>query len=169
MHHDQDLSRMFISEAELVAVWQDYDLSLVFPSQRWTIPEYKEIRDDYIKVVSILLWIDWRDLVEHFRSLFFKHKDRNDKHLPLKDEKLEFLDGSALTFAQYQYAFVPVVIEDLDYMYVHRLSHLHRLPFINVHRGIGSGGFGDVSKVEIAPRCLLRDGSDNREVCDFRR
>ena len=165
MHHNQDWSKMFICKAELLSVWKDYDLSLIFPSQRWTSQEYQEIRDGYLKVTSILISIDWSGLVENFRSLFYKHKARNDNHLPFQLQQLDFLDTSAFNFFQNQYAFVPVVLEDKDEMYVHRLSHLQRLPFTKIDNGIGSGGYGDVSRVEIAPRCLLRDGLDNVEVC----
>ena len=155
---------MFISGSELRAVWEHYDLSTIFPQRGWTFEQYQQIRNEYLKILSILIWIGWRDLVGQFRALFFTRPDRKDRNLPIAEENLSFLGGSALTFYVMQYAFVPVVIHDMDKMHVHRLGPLERLPFIEETYAIGCGGFGEVSKVVIAPRCLHRKGLDNCEV-----
>ena len=164
MHHNENPSKMFLSDSELQAVWHDYHLSTIFPTQRWTVEQWQQIRTDYLKVLSILIWIDWTPLAENFRAVFFMHRDRRDACLPFSMEKLNFLAGSALTFFQTQYAFLPVVIHDKDEMFVHNLEPLERLPFIEEARDIASGGFGHITKVVIAPRCLLKKGRDNREV-----
>ena len=164
MHHNQNPSKMFISDSELRAVWQEYTLSSIFPARRWTLEQWQRIRTEYLKVLSILIWIDWTPLAENFRAVFFTNRDRSDAKLPFSLEKLAFLGGSALTFFQSQFAFLPVVIQDLDEMFVHNLKPLERLPFIQEACDIGSGGFGDITKVVIAPRCLLSKGLENREV-----
>ena len=170
IHHNHDPSRMFITESELRAVWGDYHLSNIFPAQRWTIQEWRLIRVGYLKVLSILILIDWAPLVENFRSVFLRHGGRSDKDLPFSREKLSsFLGASALNFNERQYAFVPVVIRDVDKMYVHKLKPMERLPFVAEASGIGGGGFGDVTRVKIAPRYLLSRGSENPEVWNIAR
>ena len=164
MHHNQNPSKMFISESDLRTVWQEYTLSSIFPNQRWTMDQWRRIRTEYLKVLSILILIDWTPLAENFRALFYMYPDRRDESLPFSKDKLSFLGTSALIFFQSQFAFLPVVIQDKDEMFVHNLKPLERLPFIEEACDIGSGGFGDVTKVMIAPRCLLSKGSENREV-----
>ena len=165
MHHNQNPSKAFITDSELRTVWNEYTLSTIFPNQRWTIEQWRRIRTEYLKVLSILILIDWTPLAENFRALFFMYPDRNDAHLPFSKDQLSFLGLSALNFFHSQFAFLPVVIQDLDEMFVHNLKPLERLPFIEEACDIGSGGFGDVTKVVIAPRCLLKNkSSENREV-----
>ena len=164
MHHNQDPSKMFISDSELRAVWQEYTLSTIFPAQRWTLEQWQQIRQKYLKVLSILIWIDWTPIAENFRAAFFMHSDRSDASLPFSMDKLSFLAGSGLTFFQSQFAFLPTIIQEKDEKYVHELKPFERLPFIEEACEIGSGGFGDITKVVIAPRCLLSKGLENPEV-----
>ena len=164
MHHTQDPSKMFISDSELRAVWQEYLLSTIFPAQRWTPEQWQQIRKDYLKVLSILIWIDWTPIAENFRAVFFMHPDRSDANLPFSMDKLSFLTGSALAFFQSQFAFLPIIIQEKDEMYVHELKPFERLPFTGEACEFASGGFGLITKVVIAPRCLLSKGLDNPEV-----
>ncbi|KAL8796007.1 MAG: hypothetical protein Q9195_001583 [Heterodermia aff. obscurata] len=171
MHHFQDPSKMFIGDSELRAVWQDYTLSTIFPAEAFTLEQWQQIRKDYLKVLSILIWINWTPLAEQFDDVFFKHPDRGDAYLPFSIEDLFSIEkhsvafeGSGLMFFQFQYAFLPVVIHQSEKMFVRNLEPMERLPFIDAAHELGSGGFGHITKVVIAPRSLLSEGSENREV-----
>ena len=162
MHRQDDSSKIFICDRELRTVWEFYNLRDIFPSQRWWEDERQKIRAEYLKVLSILICIDWTDLELLFRPYFFMRpdQDRNDASLPLSETQLGFLRRSAHLFSQMQYAFIPVIIEEHDTRYIQQLRSKERLPFIEDSLEIGSGGFGVVSKVIIAPEYLFH--TDNR-------
>ena len=159
-------SNMFICDHELREVWEHYDLRPIFPTGSWSDADRRQIRKEYLKILSILILTKLLNL-NQFRKHFFE-PDRNDTSLPLLG-KQSFLGSSAKLFQQWQYAFIPVVIKECDKMYVQEVKSEERLPFMENPSEIGSGGFGTVSKVFIAPRCLINESKDseNRQVISY--
>lgn len=164
-------SNMFITYHELREVWEHYDLRLIFPTHSWSDADLWQIRKEYLKTLSILILTKWLDLNQlyQFRVHFFRRPDRNDASLPLLGDQSTFLGRSEYLFQQLQYAFIPVVIKECDKMYVQEVKSEERLPFMENSSEIGSGGFGIVSKVFIAPRCLINEteDSENRQVSSY--
>lgn len=161
---------MFICDHELREVWEHYDLTPIFPTGSWSDADRRHIRNEYLKVLSILIVTPGLDLKPNqFREHFFKRPDRNDASLPLLGDLSTFLGLSAYHFQQWQYAFIPVVIKECDTMFVQEVKSEERLPFMENSSEIGSGGFGIVSKVFIAPRCLINEteDSENRQVISY--
>ena len=164
-------SNMFICDHELREVWEHYDLRPIFPTGSWSDEDRRQIRKEFLKILSILILTKWLDLklLYQFRIHFFTRSDRNDTSLPLLGNQLTFLGRSAYLFQHWQYAFIPVIIKECDKMYVQEVKSEERLPFMENSLEIGSGGFGIVSKVLIAPRCLINEteDSENRQVISY--
>lgn len=160
--HWRKTHREFICKYDLDQIWADYSLTQIFPN--FTPQERESIRKDYMRVLSILIYIDWNGL-SRFRPLFLRENGRDDAHLPFTD--LAFLAGSKDLFSFHQHAFKPVVIEEHNERHIQEISEEHRLPFTEEPELVGNGGYGSVTKRVIAPRCLWNkeENKDNPEVC----
>ena len=160
--HRQHTPHIFISKYDLEQVWADHPLSQIFPTYD---PEEREsIRQNYIRVLSTLVYIGWSDM-SRFRPLFLREVGRDDASLPFTN--MTFLGTSEHMFSTYQHAFKPVVIEERNERHIQNIPTEHRLPFMHEPEFMGSGGYGSVTKRVIAPRCLRNeeDNKDNPEVC----
>ena len=154
-HHENESSK-FICEHELKDVWAGFSIEAVFSSASWTPRESQMIRKDLLKILSILILINWPDLDEQFRPVFFDRLEygMKDESLPFSIEAVEGLENSRYMFFQEQYTFIPAVIEEHDEAFIQEIHPKIRLPFRERSLEIGTGGYGEVRKVEIAPRCL---------------
>ena len=166
MHRKQQPSDMFICEHDLRNAWNDHSLEQIFPARSFNGNQRKEIMDKYLRVLSILILIDWRGLPGLFRLHFLSRNDRADANLPFSMEKLSFLGNSAWTFEHNQFAFMPEVIREMGERYVQRVDPSRRLPFIEKPTPMGTGGYGAVTKVHIAPHHLSDEANkmDNNKV-----
>ena len=164
MYLQKDMAHMFICKHDLRLLWADCPLQSIFPS--FSPGERQSIRQDYICVLSILIYIAWSDW-NRFRPLFLKQPGRKDADLPFQD--LDFLGTSEQMFSSYQYAFTPVVIEEHNQKHIQEIQTEYRLPFINDPEDMRMGGYGSVTKRVIAPRCLRNkeDTKENSEVCSY--
>ena len=160
--HRQHTPHMFICKHDLDRIWADHSLNNYFP--KLTLEERRSIRENYLRVLSILIHAGWTDL-SRFRPLFLREAGRDDAHLPFQD--LSFLGDFRPTFSFHQYAFTPIVIEEHNERYIQAISPQLRLPFIEEPELMGIGGYGSVTKRVIARRCLWnkQDNKDNPEVC----
>ena len=160
--HRQETPYMFICKHDLDLVWADHPLCNIFPN--FNPSEWDMIRKRYIRVLSILIIIDWTDLTRRFRPVFLRDPKHDDQHLPFND--LKFLGPSRQIFASYQHAFTPIVIEERKEKHIQDIPAECRLPFINEPEDVRLGGYGSVTKRIIAPRCLknMKDKTDNSEV-----
>ena len=163
-----DVSRMFICEYNLQRAWRDQDLRTIFPSTKFSAEERETIRERFLRALSVLILIGWscHDLVSKFRTHFLRVEGREDKDLPLDEGKLGFLDTSSFMFWQQQFAFCPAIIEEFENSHLQRIEGNIRLPFDGKPVEVGGGGYGRVSQVTIAPRCLRHRGkkTENFEV-----
>ena len=160
--HRQQTPHMFICKHDLDLVWADHPLCNIFPN--FDPREWETIRKRYIRVLSILILVDWTDLRSRFRPVFLRDLGHDDEHLPFTD--LSFLGTSRQVFAFYQHAFTPIVIEERKEKHIQDIPAEYRLPFINEPEDVRLGGYGSVTKRIIAPRCLKNreDNTDNPEV-----
>ena len=161
-----DASRVFICEHNLQRAWRDHDLKTIFPSSKFSSEERETIRDRFLRALSVLILIGWSgdDLVNRFRSQFLRVEGREDKDLPLDEEKLGFLDTSSFMFWQQQFAFCPATIEESESSHIQRIKTDKRLPFTGKPIEVGGGAYGSVSQVTIAPRCLRHIGKETENI-----
>ena len=160
--HRQQTPHMFICKHDLDLVWADHPLRNIFPN--FDPREWETIRKRYIRVLSILIVVDWTGLRSRFRPVFLRDPGHDDEHLPFTD--LKFLGTSGQVFASYQHAFTPIVIEERKEKHIQDIPAEYRLPFIYEPEDVRLGGYGSVTKRTIAPRCLKNkeDNTDNPEV-----
>ena len=159
--HRQRTAHVFICKYDLEQVWADRPLIQIFPS--YDSEDREDIRENYICVLSILIYIGWTDM-SRFRPLFLREVGHADANLPFTD--LTFLGTSGHMFSLHQHEFKPVVIEERNERYIQNIPTEHRLPFIHEPELMGNGSYGSVTKRVIAPRCLRNkeDIKDNPEV-----
>ena len=171
MRRPGDLSRRFICEHDLREIWGNFQLQTIFPSRSWDAQTINLIRNKYLKVLSILIYVGTNslDLRAYFRAHFINHPNqRSDQNLPLSLSELSFLQGAhSDLFYEQQYAFIPVVIEEHESSHVQMVESNRRLPFIEDSNEIGWGGYGRITEVEIAPRQLYNQAKqlENPRVC----
>ena len=164
MYREQHTAHMFICKHDLDLLWAEYPLRNIFP--KFTPDEIEATRDNYIRVLSILIYVGWADLRSRFRPVFLREKGRDDTHLPFSD--VTFLGTSGQVFSSHQYAFTPTIIEEHNEKHIQEISIEYRLPFIGEPKNMRVGGYGSVTEREIAPRCLWNkeENKDNPEVGD---
>ena len=172
MYNRNDISKRFITEENLLAVWTD-NLSKTFPYPQWHSDHVCKIRKSYLKVLSILVLIGWPNSRIN-ESLFqdsFLQFERSDQCLPFARDQLDLPDHLAESFDDWQYAFCPVLIEERDGGYnlggeIQTVPAKFRLPLIEGNareRELGCGAFGIVQQVEIARQYCRRHYDTNRQ------
>ena len=172
MHNADNGSKRFITEEGLSEVWADVCFRDLFPESEWHDEEITSIRKCYRKILSILILIGWPNIgtsdLDWFRESFLSsaNNQRNDTSLPLSEDDLDLEGPQAADFLQWQYAFCPVVIEERPGSFIQRIEKERRLPFIGDQTPLGYGGFGEVAKVTVAPRCYrdVAKNQDNNQV-----
>lgn len=151
----------FITESNLKEIWTKPRIEELFDRQAWICesisgqPILEYVRQNLLKVLSILVYIEWIDLTD-FNLEFVSHVDdkgrwnRQDKDLPL-DIRTIGHDHNANTlardFRRDQYKFIPIIIKergDEDYP-----TENYVLPFCNGAKVIGEGSFFKVYKTTI--------------------
>ena len=172
MHHRLDPSRSFISEIELRNAWGTFNFRELFPRRTWSDDDIDLIQDRYLKVLSILILVNWPSVCEQeksgFRLEFIRSLGRSDKCLPFTSQQLCFLGRFETPFLLQQQSFCPVIIEEHERSFVQRIKSDQRLPFTEDSRFVGIGGFGEVREVNIAPRCFRDKASlDNPTVSTY--
>lgn len=172
MYHSGDVSKRFIGQQELNALWADLGLRRIFPSHSWEDHEIQTIRDCYLKVLSILVMIAWPGVCGHDKSRFrtyFLHRSQHDladPNLPFANGRLGFLKEYAINFREKQYAFCPVIIEEREISYIQEVAADRPLPFTEEELPLGEGASGKVRKAVIAPYCFRDTGKIlNVKVC----
>lgn len=148
-----DPRRAFICTEDVKQIWNSLDdIELILSgTSEWSREELETIQKDYVLTLSILLLINW--LGEHdFKTTFFSigadENKRNDETLHYTESDLEFLGRYQDNFFEKQFLFKPAVLKGSDNQLV---DGSLRLPFTEDSQPLGSGGFGYVNKVIVAP------------------
>jgi hypothetical protein len=154
-------SRYFVPYARLLGILTEDSIRSVIS----TIAEIREdecglfvtlVREKIPRIFAILVynghetWLPkFLYRLEYDSRLFFSERQLDFLPLRIKD-----------AFLERQWEFIPVVLEKGA---LHRELHSdHILPFLEDTK-IGAGGFGDVFKVKLDPKCqLLETGSDEQ-------
>lgn len=150
---NRDSRGAFICTKDAENVWRSIDdVEKVLSSvQGWTRDELEDIQTNYVLTLSILFLINWLEYHD-FRNVFYDYDNnnrrRNDHALHYEYNELSFLGDYQDNFYERQYLFKPAVIKGSDNQPVDRRI---RLPFTEESQALGSGGFGYVNKVKIAP------------------
>ena len=151
--------RSFICEHELDSIWSS--LSIIRPvlGGRWSDSDLQVIQTRYKKVLSILILIGAKLTLANFRSLVLNATPhplmpQGDDKLPLPEKALQtfpFLDpAQQCQFLEKQYIFLPIEIKKPQRQDILEVPSPFRLPFISEEEFVTCGGYGEVSKVEIA-------------------
>jgi hypothetical protein len=159
----------FIPQKALRDIWENrlQDFLGIILGRRPQDQDLAHIRDNLLKILSILVAIEWREW-HKFHNIFLApiqdpSARRLDKNIPFSRTDLE--DNSFLgrrmgaKFWKEQSAFVPIVIEEgLDKEH----SAKKRLPFVQSAREkLGTGSYGSVTKEVIAPHQFMWKDSKN--------
>ncbi|PYH92927.1 kinase-like protein [Aspergillus ellipticus CBS 707.79] len=156
-----DESKSFICRQDLRKVWSNADLipTLLYPVVL-SSDDITRIQRSLIAILSILITIDATTCLARFHELFLDG-DIRDQNLPLEKHEIHsFLpenSAPAFLFRDHQYKFCPVKIQCSQSHALQEIRPRCRLPFEDTRMRLGSGGFGIVDLVEIAPRYLKFD------------
>lgn len=161
----------FICENDLKEVWENNynNFEFLFSQLNWT-NDSAMIRHDYVKILSFLIYTNQvkPSVGDDLKSLFFTPAFK-DTEWPLREDQLPPNLGGRLknSFMKKHSCFSPVVINEFGTPKIQVVEAHWRLPFLKISE-IGSGGFGTVKEVTIAPRYLSheRDGTENNIVIE---
>ena len=161
MKSGDGLGKDFICKQDVAKVWshrQGYSLDVLLdhPQQRWSSREVRILRNEYLEILSITVWIN---ATEKFRELFesLKSQDppKRDCDLPLSRSDLLPLEPAERDrFLRDQELFNPFVIRETSDQQTYRVPIEGRLPFSNVAK-IGAGAYGNFKRVEVPPNYLI--------------
>ncbi|GKZ19834.1 hypothetical protein AbraCBS73388_004895 [Aspergillus brasiliensis] len=143
----------FVSRDDLSKIWQKGDrIRKVLYTESLTPGEVDTIQDNFTAILSTLVSIDATRCLANFRSLFLTGSI-NDENLPLEREQIEsFLPEQSELVSQFdgaQCEYCPTVISCTTPL--QRVPPKSRLPFEGPPEKLGTGGFGEVDLVTIAP------------------
>ena len=141
IHRRTEPRSEFICKYDISQAWTESYLKQLLKGLDWTSADtLVNIRTNYLKILSILVYIDW-DNWKSFGSIFINHRDENgdlsrtDKDLPFDLPELAspyFLGDSFRDFHINQYIFIPVVLKQDDDAQdtVTSYSKEYRMPFL---------------------------------------
>ncbi|KAG8531717.1 uncharacterized protein KY384_003349 [Bacidia gigantensis] len=162
-HQSNSNGERFICKRGLQSVWTDHQVESIpaFKAEGFNGKDYKVIKERFLVVLSIVIFIDW-DNLEAFREVFVEQK-LDDNALFFNEDQLRGLRGGKDNFLTQQYLFRPTVIEERSDCFIQNIPSDHRLPFISEPERLGEGGYGAVTKRYVAVRCLKEGDKDNSE------
>lgn len=153
MYLGNDSSKKFICRTRLDSIWSEVNLQAIPGFEKYPEPERLKAKQDYVLVLSILIYMGWSDL-HRFRPVFMRAR-LDDKHLFFDDGQLrQWLGRATNTFLTCQYHFKPAIISRKPVAFKQFIDTRDRLPFTKEPVTLGSGGYGTVSLRVIAPRCF---------------
>ncbi|KAH7350700.1 hypothetical protein BKA65DRAFT_243423 [Rhexocercosporidium sp. MPI-PUGE-AT-0058] len=150
----------FICEDDIYDIWTLEQIQILSKGLNWENPELQlRVRDEFRKILSILVWIHYEDW-DDFKRIFLDHTDANglpdrtDRSLPLGSD-FQFLQNHEhrREFLSRQYIFIPVILEE-ESQYSNNSAEygpLYRMPFLN-SKEIGVGATGIVTKELVAAK-----------------
>jgi hypothetical protein len=162
----------FLTEHDLEKIWTSERLTPFLECADISVSEdvFSEARDNFKKILSILVEIGWPAEEWHkFKQHIWEQVDsegnrsRADANLPFSADHINFLDSRCRkSFLSAQYKFIPICIKESVH---NRHDAKLRLPFVNTEVDcIGNGGYGVVTKEVIACRQFFYATKSKNEV-----
>ncbi|PYH78081.1 kinase-like protein [Aspergillus uvarum CBS 121591] len=158
-------SKRFICRQALLEIWQDEArLHTLLGPNPISSQDIRRVQRECVAVLSILTYIRAIKTIGRFHAILYTD-EINDTNLPLHDREIRQLLSLEpelfFLFNDYQWAFCPAEIHCDRDPPLQLIDARRRLPFLSTPKLIGSGGFGVVELVKIAPRYLkLSRGAD---------
>ncbi|KAL9044576.1 MAG: hypothetical protein Q9214_002297 [Letrouitia sp. 1 TL-2023] len=154
MYLSNDYQKRFICLPKLKDFWNDHHLEDIAAFENYDRAVFPQIRKRFLRVLSIVIFIEWSDL-RLFEAVFVK-ENLDDDSLFFDEHQLQSrgMVTGIDNFLTQQYIFKPEIIESKQQSYIQVIPARNRLPFLDTPEYIGRGGFGAVSKREIAPNCF---------------
>ncbi|KAG8530196.1 uncharacterized protein KY384_004696 [Bacidia gigantensis] len=145
MYNPEVPGKRFITYEKLCAVWANTSIDSIESFRSFFLEELQLVRRNYMRVLSILIYIGW-DLAR-FRPVFLRC-DLDDDKLCFDSDQLHELGELAPNFNDVQYIFKPVQIDSRPE--IQSVSTKLRLPFTSMNEMSGTDGPGVVSRRVIA-------------------
>lgn len=144
--------RFICTQRLLYEFWNKHRVEKIAAFQNYDKEVFNKIRNGFLRVLSIVIFIEWNDLFR-FEPVFVK-EGLDDNSLFFDEGQLEDMESGIDNFIAQQYLFKPEIIKHTQYSYIQHIDAVRRLPFIGEPELLGKGGYGCVSKKQIAPHCL---------------
>ena len=158
MEHKDQQKRFICPHRLKDELWVNHRVDQIEAFQGYDQKGRTEIRQRFLKVLSILIFIEWNDLTR-FEPVFVK-ENLNDGSLPFTRDQIRDMETGVDYFLDAQYIFIPQVIIQKTAGWIQSVPADFRLPFLDTENLIAMGGFGEVTRREIAPHCR-EDWSNN--------
>ncbi|RAH81793.1 kinase-like protein [Aspergillus japonicus CBS 114.51] len=158
-------SKRFICRQALLGIWQDESrLHTLLGPNSISPQDIRRVQRECVAILSILTYIRAIKTIGRFHAILYTD-EINDTNLPLQDGEIRQLLSLEpelfFLFNDYQWAFCPAEIHCDRDPPLQLIDARRRLPFLSTPKLIGSGGFGVVELVKVAPRYLkLSRGAD---------
>lgn len=161
--------KMYICYHDIRKIWAKKSrVSTLIRLSGPSAEQVKFIQEHMIIILSTLVWIGDSRCLAQFKSRFFEPMTSckalfTDKDMPLFEKKqLKFIDTEPVRehFYTDQFLFTPIRIDiEDDRESTQKIDPRQRLPFEEIKKGVGSGGFGKVDRVSISPKYYHSAGS----------
>lgn len=152
----------FICPQKLHIFWTEHRIENISAFQKYDKEVFSEIKDRFLRVLSIVIFTEWNDLIR-FNPVFVK-EGLDDDSLFFDERQLQGMVTGIDNFTAQQYLFKPEIIKHTKQAHIQVIPPIRRLPFIEGSESLGSGAFGLVSKKRIAPHCLESISEDNVSI-----
>jgi hypothetical protein len=174
MKRDDKPEKAYVCYDDIRKIWgKKSRISALIRSSGPSADQVAFVHEHMIVILSTLVWIGDSKCLGQFRSRFFEPMTTckalfTDRDMPLFDKsKLRFIDTEPLRehFHKDQFLFTPVRIDiDEDRQTTQTIDPRQRLPFEDISKGVGSGGFGKVDRVAISPKYYHTLGSGDEKA-----
>ena len=150
MYNSRDSSKRFIFEEKLKQdFWLQYPVERIRTFAEYGSSNIEKIKRKFLCVLSIAIISSWAGL-RRFLPVFV-NEDLHDGKLFFDKDQLEHMGDGVEAFLIDQYAFKPAIIGSKQTKYIQQVESKYRLPLLDAEDCIGSGGFSQVTKAQIAP------------------
>lgn len=153
---DEDQKKFMCPHRLKTEFWTKYDVKDIKAFRNYDNNVFPKIKQSYLIVLSILIWIKWDDLLLfNVRFVEAPEQDLNDENLVFDEAKLRRPEISSIFgFREAQYLFRPEVIIRKPDGWIQDIDPQRRLPFVESPEPIAKGGFAAVNRGRVAPFCL---------------
>ncbi|KAF2132834.1 kinase-like protein [Dothidotthia symphoricarpi CBS 119687] len=162
-----DCSQAFICYQDVQNIWlrQHRTIQEALDLDDSATKDVELIAEQLLRILSILVYIDARDILDSFRERFLDESGNltcSDQSLPMTQATVR-QRGLGWHFFDDQYLFVPVVLRESNQ--VVQIDKSHRLPFESISRKVSAGAYGEVDKISISPLYFeTKNYSNNKAI-----